>query len=279
MPELPEVETISRGLQHGGKGICPIVGKEIEDVRVLWERTLSNGTERSLRKEIIGQVIRSVSRRGKFVVVTLESDTLLFHLRMSGDLRVELSHDSLGKSIPVQKHDRLTIFFTDDYRLAFNDPRKFGRAWFTHNSQDILGKLGPEPLDPSLTAARLHQMLIRRKRQLKPLLMDQTFLAGLGNIYSDEALHLARLHPLQPSDRVTEVQTRQLLKAIRDVLKEGIKRNGASIDWVYRGGEFQNHFRVYQRDGQPCAICGTHIQRIMVGQRSTHFCPYCQRIN
>jgi formamidopyrimidine-DNA glycosylase len=119
-------------------------------------------------------------------------------------------------------------------------------------------------------------MLTKRKRQLKPLLLDQTFVAGLGNIYTDEALFLARLHPLTPSNRLASHQSAGLLASIREVLQEGILHNGASIDWVYRGGDFQNHFRVYQRTGEPCLVCGADIQRILVGQRSSHFCPECQ---
>ena len=115
-----------------------------------------------------------------------------------------------------------------------------------------------------------------RQRQLKPLLLDQTFLAGLGNIYTDEALHLAGLHPLTPANRLDPAEAARLLEAIRAILQDGIRRNGASIDWVYRGGDFQNNFRVYQRTGQPCPVCGTPVERIMVGQRCTHFCPVCQ---
>ncbi len=122
----------------------------------------------------------------------------------------------------------------------------------------------------------LHAALHRKHRQLKPLLLDQSFLAGLGNIYTDEALHIARLHPLTLSDTLTEEQARALHEAIHNVLDEGIRRNGASFDWVYRGGEFQNYFRVYDRKDQECPVCGTKIVRILVGQRSTHFCPVCQ---
>jgi formamidopyrimidine-DNA glycosylase len=117
---------------------------------------------------------------------------------------------------------------------------------------------------------------VERKRQLKPLLLDQSFIAGLGNIYTDEALHLARLHPLSLSNQLAPSQSETLLMAIRSVLEEGIRHNGASIDWVYRGGDFQNHFRAYQRTGQPCLVCGTPILRITLGQRGTHFCPTCQ---
>jgi formamidopyrimidine-DNA glycosylase len=274
MPELPEVETIARALHCGKNGICPIVGKQVAKTRLLWKRTLANSTERKLKKHLIGQMILSVGRRGKFVVITLDQETLLIHLRMSGDLRVEQIRNS-----SLQKHDRFVLDFTDDFRLVFNDPRKFGRIWLTENPQEILGGLGPEPLDLHLTAAQFHLMLKKRKRQLKPLLLDQTFIAGLGNIYTDEALFLARLNPLKIAASVTEEQSEKLLKAIRTVLREGICRNGASIDWVYRGGDFQNHFQVYQRNGQPCLICEGTIKRILVGQRGTHFCSHCQSMD
>ena len=140
----------------------------------------------------------------------------------------------------------------------------------------MVGNLGPEPLDEGLTADDFFTHLHTTRRQLKPLLLDQTFLAGLGNIYTDEALNLAKLHPLTPANSLTQDQAERLLEGIRTVLGDGIARNGASIDWVYRGGEFQNYFRVYQRTGEPCPECGTPIERITVGQRGTHFCPQCQ---
>jgi formamidopyrimidine-DNA glycosylase len=160
--------------------------------------------------------------------------------------------------------------------LVFNDTRKFGRVWLTAQPEEVLDRLGPEPFSRNFTPEWLHIALHSKHRQLKPLLLDQTFLAGLGNIYSDEALNLAKLNPLAASDSVTVKQAEALHAAIRSVLREGIRRNGASIDWVYRGGEFQNYFRVYDRAGKPCPTCGTEIQRIIVGQRSTHFCPKCQ---
>jgi formamidopyrimidine-DNA glycosylase len=160
--------------------------------------------------------------------------------------------------------------------LVFNDTRKFGRVWLTAEPEEILGKLGPEPLGADFTPEWLYAAMRGKRRQLKPLLLDQTFLAGLGNIYTDEALHIAKLHPLGMSDSVSLKQARALHEAIRRVLEEGIRRNGASIDWVYRGGEFQNYFRVYDREGEPCPVCGAQIQRLVVGQRGTHICPKCQ---
>ena len=163
-----------------------------------------------------------------------------------------------------------------EIQLVFNDARKFGRVWLVHDVNRVLGDLGPEPLDERLSQDEFYAHLNATHRQLKPLLLDQTFLAGLGNIYVDEALNLAKLHPLTHSNALTKAQSARLLDCIRLVLQEGIRRNGASIDWVYRGGDFQNYFRVYQRTGQPCPECGTLIARILVGQRGTHFCPHCQ---
>ncbi len=165
---------------------------------------------------------------------------------------------------------------SDNLSLIFNDPRKFGRVWLTADPDEVLGELGPKPLDPSFTPQAFYERLHKRHRLLKPLLLDQSFIAGLGNIYTDEALHMARLHPLSQSNSVTPEQVDSLWRAVRAVLEEGIRSNGASIDWVYRGGEYQKHFRVYGRDGEPCPVCGTEIERLTVGQRGTHFCPNCQ---
>lgn len=233
-------------------------------------RTLAAPGAEEFCARLPGQEVTDVNRRGKFLIFDLSQDVLLVHLRMSGDLVVE------AQDTPPALHHRLLINFNDGLRLAFNDSRKFGRVWLVRSVQEVLTGLGPEPLEPEFTAQWLHQNLLMTRRQLKPLLLDQTFLAGLGNIYADEALHQALLHPLTPANQVSPGQAERLWLAIRDVLEEGIRRNGASIDWVYRGGDFQNYFRVYRRTGKPCQRCGTQIQRILVGQRATHFCPNCQ---
>ncbi len=279
MPELPEVETIVKALRNGGRGGPAIPGSTITNVHVLWKKTLSTPSSTKLKKSIIGAIIHEVCRRGKYVIIRTNKGSLLFHLRMSGDLRVEPVSTPGGLKISLQPHDRLSVDFEDGYRLVFNDTRKFGRTWFLTEETEELGKLGVEPFDPDLTPELFHAILHKRHRQLKPLLLDQTIIAGLGNIYTDEALHLAKLHPLMQSSQASFDQAKDLLKAIRQVLKEGIRRNGASIDWVYRGGDFQNHFRAYQRTGEPCPVCGVPIQRIMVGQRGTHFCPNCQELD
>ena len=266
MPELPEVETIARALKP------ELVGRTILTANLRWARTLAIPSPAQFKKRVAGQEIVDVSRRAKYLVIHLKNYNLLIHLRMSGDLAIRT-----GKIKP-EKHDRLLLYLSDHNYLAFNDTRKFGRVWLTDQPEEILGKLGPEPLGKSFTSQWLFENLHQRKRLLKPLLLDQTFLAGLGNIYTDECLHIAHLHPLAASNNVTQKQAEALHKAIRVVLKEGIRRNGASIDWVYRGGDYQNYFRVYDRDGSPCLVCGTTIQKFTVGQRGTHVCPKCQKL-
>lgn len=266
MPELPEVETIARKLEPR------LLGKTIKDADLRWSRTLASPSPKKFREQIRDQKIREVTRRAKYFILHLSDFSLLIHLRMSGDLFIKSS------TIEPEKHDRLIIKLSGNKSLVFNDTRKFGRVWLTPDPEEVLGKLGPEPLQKSFTSQWLHAALQKKHRQLKPLLLDQSFLAGLGNIYTDEALHLAKLHPLCASDSVTAKQAGALRAAIRKVLRAGIRRNGASIDRVYRGGEFQNYFRVYDREGKPCPVCGAKIQRIVVGQRGTHFCPKCQSV-
>jgi formamidopyrimidine-DNA glycosylase len=270
MPELPEVETIARNLRLGNQDQPALLGRHILRANLLWDRTLAEPSPAEFTSRLVGQVIETIGRRGKFLYFQLTRDWLLFHLRMSGDLLVRLL------DTPPEPHDRLVLELEGNIALAFNDARKFGRVWLVDEVDRVVGNLGPEPLDEGLTADDFYIHLHATRRQLKPLLLDQTFLAGLGNIYVDEALNLSMLHPLAPSNTLTEAQATMLLDGIRTVLRDGILRNGASIDWVYRGGDFQNYFRVYQRTGQPCLVCGTPIERIIVGQRGTHYCPNCQ---
>jgi formamidopyrimidine-DNA glycosylase len=270
MPELPEVETIARTLREGTRALPGIVGKTITGAEVFWDKTVAEPAPEVFRQAVLGQVIQNVGRRAKYLVITLDRDTLLIHLRMSGDVLVGASDQTLAE------HVRLKLELDNNWQLAFNNPRKFGRVWLLPDPDEIFSKLGPEPLDPALKAENFWQLLQRRKRQIKPLLLDQGFIAGMGNIYTDEALNMAKIHPQTRADQLTAEQAALLLDAMRQVLRIGIQRNGASIDWVYRGGEFQNYFRVYQRTGEPCPECGTPVERIVVGQRGTHFCPECQ---
>jgi formamidopyrimidine-DNA glycosylase len=266
MPELPEVETIARKLKPD------LVGRKILSADLRWARALAAPSPKKFHELIRGQKILNVARRAKYLQIVLSNYHLLIHLRMSGDLHIKPSTNQPAK------HDRLIIKLSSGKALAFNDTRKFGRVWLLPDPQELFDRLGPEPLGKGFTPQWLHAALRDKHRQLKPLLLDQSFLAGLGNIYTDEALNIARLHPRCESSSVTAKQAERLHEAIRSVLREGIRRNGASIDWVYRGGEFQDYFRAYDREGKPCKNCGTKIERITVGQRGTHFCPNCQRL-
>ncbi len=270
MPELPEVETIRNKFRLGTNEIPSLIGKRVTGVELLWERTLETPSAQDFTHRIVEQKFTDVGRRGKYLLLHLENNTLVIHLRMSGDLWYERVDDLTAP------HHRLLILLDNGHRLAFNDTRKFGRVWLVEDTQSLLSHLGPEPLEKNFTPLDFHQRLRKYRRQLKPLLLDQSFVAGIGNIYADEALHLSKLHPLKQSNTLSIEEAKLLLENIRSVLKEGIRRNGASIDWVYRGGDFQNYFQVYQRTGEPCFQCETPIERITVGQRGTHLCPQCQ---
>lgn len=281
MPELPEVETIARNLrgenpfsgersirERGDTGET-IVGRTVLSADVYWSRTIAEpGPGFSAR--IAGQRIESVGRRAKYLLITLTDDYLVIHLRMSGDILLRPAGEQAAE------HDRVVFHLSGGIDMAFNDTRKFGRVWLLEDADPLFEKLGPEPFGDEFTADWLYENLQRRKRQIKPLLLDQGFLAGVGNIYADESLHRSKIHPLRRSDSITRAEAAALQRNIRAVLEDGIRNNGASIDWVYRGGGFQNLFRVYDQEGTPCGTCGAEIRKIVVGQRGTHYCPKCQ---
>lgn len=280
MPELPEVETIVRSLRNPidwpwqaepAMNVRPgVIGRQVSAVHVLWAGSIATPSPEEFAQRMVGQQVKGVERRGKFIVMPLSQGTLLIHLRMSGDLRVE------PQTCAPLPHDRLEILFVDGMKLVFNDTRKFGRAWLVREAESVVKALGPEPFDPALTGKGLFDRLHNSKRAIKTALLDQSLIAGVGNIYSDEALFYAGIHPSTLACTLTEGQIEKLLEGIRAVMEEGIRRNGASIDWVYRGGDFQNYFKVYQRTGEACPVCGTLIERKVIGQRSSHYCPHCQ---
>jgi formamidopyrimidine-DNA glycosylase len=269
MPELPEVETIARTLREGDHGLS-LPGHHIIGVTANWPRHFKAPQLPAFRRRIKGQRVLDVGRRGKYLLFPLERGTMLIHLRMSGDLRLAPSDASPGRF----EHTRFHL--DNGWDLRFSDARKFGRVSLVDDVQHALRSLGPEPLESGFTPEVLADRLKAHRRMLKPLLLDQSFIAGIGNIYADEALHIAGLHPLRRSDSLDTSEAHALWQGIREALQSGLKHNGASIDWVYRGGSFQNHFRVYGREGESCPVCGKAITRIVVGQRGTHLCTGCQ---
>lgn len=263
MPELPEVETVVRKFRAG------LVGRRFVEFGSSWPRNTSPSVK-VVRDAIVGRRVASLARRAKWIVFELEPrGCLLVHLRMSG--RFEWAENG-----QLPQHTRAVWRLDDGRRLAFADARKFGRIVYSDSLDQATESLGVEPLARDFTVARLAELLKARRRRLKPLLLDQTVIAGLGNIYTDEALFRAGLHPLVLSGRVRPPQVVRLHAAIRTVLREAIRRNGTQIDWVYPEGRMQSYLRVYGRTGEPCVNCGTPISALRVGQRGTHICPRCQ---
>ena len=276
MPELPEVETIRRILVDGNETTPSIIGQTVRGASLFWPKTLATANLPALRESLTDQKILNLTRRGKFLHINFKEKHMVIHLRMSGDLRMAENLGDPRETDPILPHDRFYLHFRSGFGLAFNDTRKFGRVWFVADPHDLLSKLGLDPFDVELTEDLFYTMLQNKNRQIKSLLLDQTFLAGIGNIYSDEALFGSKINPTRSSRSLNQFEAALLLEKIKTSLQLGIDHNGASIDWVYRGGDFQNYFKVYQRKGQPCPVCGTLIVRTTVSQRGTHYCPNCQ---
>jgi formamidopyrimidine-DNA glycosylase len=271
MPELPEVETVARGLDEQLSG-CTVTGADVH-----WERSIGAPDPVTFAEHLVGQTVTGVGRRGKWIVIQLDSGhTLLVHLRMTGQLLLEPAGS------PDGDYTRVVLHLDDERRLRFSDMRKFGRLILTKDISDVLGDLGPEPLGDDFTVERFQEMLAQHRGRIKSLLLDQRFLAGLGNIYVNEALWQARIHPLRPANSLSPAETRRLYDAIRAVLRAAIKEGGTTLDnGNFRqtngeAGEFGSRLQIYDREGEPCECCGAPIERITVGQRGTYFCPCCQ---
>lgn len=274
MPELPEVETICQDLRT-----CGILGESIRKVEVLWERTITPLSPEEFSARMEGRNIIRIDRRAKYINMQLDDGhSLLVHLRMTGAFSTRENHSAMDP------HDRVVMRF-DHCELVFHDPRKFGRMTLSSDTSLILGRLGPEPFDPTLDAEVFYKKLSSHNRMLKPLLLDQSFLAGLGNIYVDESLFAAKLHPCERADKITRSEADSLLQAIRKVLQNSIENRGTSLgdgegnfhsDGRY--GSNASRLQVFHRTGEPCPRCFTIIERRVVGQRGTHICPQCQRL-
>lgn len=270
MPELPEVETYARDL-----AAC-LPGRMLAGARVTWARQLPRNEPDAFGARLAGQSVVSVGRRGKYLVLRLSHDWLLVHLKMSGRLCLS------GTGAPPDPHAHVVLALDSGDELRFHDPRKFGRMYLLDDPTPVLGALGPEPLSDGLTPQVLRARLAGRRGRLKPLLLDQTFLAGLGNIYVDESLWQSLVHPLRQAGTLAEGEVDRLHGAIRDVLSRAIDARGTSFstggyrDLTGNAGEMQGSLAVFRRTDAPCPRCGTPIARIVVAARGTHFCPTCQ---
>jgi formamidopyrimidine-DNA glycosylase len=272
MPELPEVETIARGLQK------TLVGKRIEDVKVVFPGIVKENSK-NFRRHVVQTKVIGARRRGKFILIDLSNGkTILIHLGMTGSCLF------MKRSSPPDKHDHLRVTFCRSQKeLRYNDQRKFGRiksfSACKEESVSDLRKLGPEPLKISLPD--FVKLFRKRKGRIKPALLNQQIIAGLGNIYADESLFEARIHPLRTIDKISPQKLKRLHQAIQRILKKAIRAGGSSIEnYCNINGEigsFQLQHKVYGREGLLCKRCRAKIQRIKISQRSSYFCPRCQK--
>jgi formamidopyrimidine-DNA glycosylase len=272
MPELPEVEHAARGLG------AQIVGRRIVAVtRLDWERMVETPAVDQFIALLVGRVVLAVGRRAKWILLTLDGGwTLALHLRMSGSVSVH------GPAAQPDSYTHLVLLLDDGRQVFFHDTRKFGRARLLDAAglAALDAAHGLEPLTDDFTVAALAERLRGRRTRLKPLLLDQKVIAGIGNIYADEALWLARLHPLRTSDSLNDDEIGRLHAGIRLALLQGIEHGGSTLR-DYRNsygdsGANQEHFNVYDQEGRPCPRCGAAIEKTVVGQRGTHLCPVCQ---
>jgi len=271
MPELPEVETTRRGIR------AALRGRRVAEF-VLCNHRLRWPVDRALAKILPGQRVLDVRRRAKYLLIELERGTLIAHLGMSGSLRV------MPADAPWLKHDHYELRLDTGRGLRFNDPRRFGSLhWVTGDPLDhpLLAGLGPEPLDVGFDGACLAARAKGRKVAIKQFLMDQSVVVGVGNIYASEALFRAGIHPRRAAGKVSLGRLERLAEAVKSVLGEAIRQGGTTLrDYVNADGTpgyFRQKLYVYERDGQACRRCGTAIRKLAQGQRSTYFCPACQK--
>ena len=270
MPELPEVETIKRDLTP------QIVDRMFTDVILNYPEMVLIPSPESFTRRLMGQCIKGLDRRGKYLIMRLASgEALILHFRMSGSLLFAPQDEP-------NAYCRAVFFLDDGVRLCFRDPRKLGKMWLVEDESVVVGRLGPEPLEPGFTPDTLAQRLSNRSAPIKALLCDQSILAGVGNLYADEALFAAGIHPLRGANRLSAEEVARLHCALRRVLEEAINSHGASISggtwWRPDGqiGTAQVVFKVAHRSFQPCPVCTTPIERIPIRGRGSCFCPNCQ---
>ncbi|MDY7019346.1 MAG: bifunctional DNA-formamidopyrimidine glycosylase/DNA-(apurinic or apyrimidinic site) lyase [Chloroflexota bacterium] len=267
MPELPEVETIKNEL------LPWVVGQRVTQVTILDGRLVSGISVEEFRRRLIGQMIDDIGRRGKYIIFHLASgQSLIIHLRMTGALLLNPNK--------ADRYARAVLQLSNGVQLVFSDRRRLGVMWLVKDASDIVCKLGPEPLSGDFTTHVLAQTLSKHRIPIKAALIDQSLVAGIGNMYADEALFAAKIHPLERADNLSSGQIKTLYRSIREVLRSAISSKGASVDTYVRPegelGTAQFSFKVAHRGSKPCLVCGTPIQRILVRNRGSYFCPSCQ---
>ena len=269
MPELPEVETIKNEL------LPYVIGREIIGITLFWDGMVRQPSVEDFHSRVIGQKITGLTRRGKYLFFNLSSGELLvMHMKMTGSLLVDPAND---------KFTRAVFRLDNGAELHFWDPRKFGKMWLVGDESTVADKLGPEPLTEDFTAQVLGQRLNRRTAPIKPVLLDQSVIAGIGNMYADEALFDARIHPLKSAGGLSPDEIERLHGSIKKVLRKALASKGASVRNYIRPdgnpGTAHDEFNVAHGVGKDCPNCGTPIKRIVVRNRGTYYCPVCQPEN
>jgi len=270
MPELPEVETVRNEL------LPHVRGARVNDVWLGWPGIVPKMTPEAFAQGLIGRRILDIDRRGKYLIFVLDADEKwVVHLKMTGSLLIK------PVDAPLEKLIRAAVYLDNGLAIHFHDPRKFGRFWLTADLAAVTGKMGPEPLTDDFTVKGFAAALAKRRTAIKPLILDQSFLAGVGNMYADESLYATRIHPLRPADTLKPAEVKRLYGAIRDILWRAIENRGASVANYLRpsgeGGTAHYEFKVAHGVNKECARCGGPIKRIVVHQRGTYLCPKCQR--
>jgi formamidopyrimidine-DNA glycosylase len=276
MPELPEVETIVREMRQAG-----LEGLKIKQAIVIWSKSISILDADAFSHRISNQTIKGIKRRGKYLVFTLSKDTLLVHLRMTGKFLIESA-----KEAEFHSHERVRLILSDGRILRYEDQRKFGKWYLLSNPEERLNLLGLEPLSGEFTIKAFQDVVKGHNVFVKPFLLNQKYIAGLGNIYVDEALWLAKIHPMRKMPSLTKEELKSLHASIIQVLKSGVENTGTSLGAKRanyfsvsgRRGNNQSKLNVFRRDGEPCPRCQTIIIKTVVAQRGTHLCPYCQSL-
>lgn len=290
MPELPEVETIRAGLER------LIIGQSIADVKVAWAKTWPVAAA-DLKSHVLGRNIKSLGRRSKVLVMNLSNSySLLFHFKMTGNLvfvrfggeRYAGGHPSTSMAAKLPDSSTRVVFtLKSGDKFFFNDQRKFGWIKLVKTTDidkdSLIARLGPEPLTSEFKLAGLHKGILRHPRApIKAIILDQSTVSGVGNIYADESLHLAKLHPASQGVSLTANDTKRLYESIKTIIRLGVEHGGTSfasyVNALGKQGDYMKHARVFRRQGKPCSVCGTKIEKLRVAGRGTHVCPKCQRM-
>lgn len=277
MPELPEVESVVQGLNQ------MILGEKIKKVEVRWPRIIESPAVPEFKDRLEGQIFEEVKRRGKFILFYLTTDVLISHLRMEG--KYQLAHPQTEIEDPFDtKHTHVVFHLESGDELRYLDVRKFGRMSLVEKGLEFkhksLAKLGPEPVAEEFKLKDMQEFLTRRTKAIKGVLLDQQVVVGIGNIYADEILFKAKIHPIRPANSLTATEETSLHEAIISILAEAVQKGGTTIRSYENAfgeiGNYQKQLKVYGKTGEPCVRCGTKIEKIKVAGRGTHFCPTCQ---